>query len=217
MFRFTRNFILSLGICACHVLAAEGDIWNFPLKQESVKAIDNAFSPMTASPIIRGNFKQTKNIPQLNKDFVSNGTFVIANGNGILWNTEKPFASKLSISDTRMIQENANGARSEIKVDENIVFAQISGTIQAVFSGNTTKLQEEFKVFFKKQGKQWFIGLIPKEAAIQKAITSIELSGSDWLTTVRLVDGSKSSLLYELSNPKPADKLTAEEQAFFAK
>lgn len=213
----TRIFILGLAIFTCQLFAEESDIWNYPLKKENVKAIDNAFSPMTASPVIRGNFKQTKNIPQLNKDFVSSGTFVIANNNGILWNTEKPFANKLSISNTKMIQENASGTRSEIRVDENIVFAQISGTIQSVFSGNTTKLQEEFNIFFKTQGKQWLIGLIPKEQAVQKAITSIELSGSDWLTTIKLIDGSKSTLLYELSNPKPADKLTAEEKDFFAK
>lgn len=217
MFRFARKFSFCLAICASQLFAAEGDIWNFPIKAEDAKTIDKAFSPMTAHPVVRGSFKQTKNIPQLNKNFVSNGTFVIANGNGILWNTEKPFASKLSISDTKMIQETASGNRTEIKVDENIVFAQISKTIQSVFSGNTAKLQEEFKVYLKMQGKQWVVGLIPKEAAVQKAIASIELSGNNWLTTVKLVDGAKSTLIYELSNPKPADNLNDEEKAFFAK
>lgn len=217
MFRLARNSLLILTLSASALFAAGNGIWDFPLKKENAKNIDSAFAGMTSHAVIRGNFKQTKSIPQLNKEFTSTGTFVIANGNGILWNTESPFASKLSISDTKMVQVNASGARTEIKAEENIVFAQISKTIQAVFSGNTAKLQEEFKVFFKKQGNNWNIGLIPKEASVQKAIASIELSGSAWLTTVKLIDGSKSPLLYELTNPKPADKLTAEEQAFFAK
>lgn len=217
MFCHPKNIFTVLAFSASVLFAAGNSIWDYPLKKENAKDIDKAFVEMTSHAVIRGNFKQTKSIPQLNKEFVSNGTFVIANGNGILWNTETPFASKLSISDTKMVQVNANGNRSEIKAEENIVFAQISKTIQSVFSGNTKKLEEEFKVYFKKQGDNWEIGLIPKEAAVQKAIASIELSGGTWLTTVKLIDGSKSPLLYELSNPKPADKLTAEEQAFFAK
>lgn len=217
MFCHPKTIFTVLAFSASALFAAGNGIWDYPLKKENAKDIDKAFAEMTSHAVIRGNFKQTKSIPQLNKEFVSNGTFVIANGNGILWNTETPFASKLSISDTKMVQVNANGNRSEIKAEENIVFAQISKTIQSVFSGNTKKLEEEFKVYFKKQGNNWEIGLIPKEAAVQKAIASIELSGGTWLTTVKLIDGSKSPLLYELSNPKPADKLTAEEQAFFAK
>lgn len=217
MFCHPKTIFTVLAFSASVLFAAGNSIWDYPLKKENAKDIDKAFAEMTSHAVIRGNFKQTKSIPQLNKEFVSNGTFVIANGNGILWNTETPFASKLSISDTKMVQVNANGNRSEIKAEENIVFAQISKTIQSVFSGNTKKLEEEFKVYFKKQGDNWEIGLIPKEAAVQKAIASIELSGGTWLTTVKLIDGSKSPLLYELSNPKPADKLTAEEQAFFAK
>ena len=217
MFCHPKTIFTVLAFSASVLFAAGNSIWDYPLKKENAKDIDKAFAEMTSHAVIRGNFKQTKSIPQLNKEFVSNGTFIIANGNGILWNTETPFASKLSISDTKMVQVNANGNRSEIKAEENIVFAQISKTIQSVFSGNTKKLEEEFKVYFKKQGNNWEIGLIPKEAAVQKAIASIELSGGTWLTTVKLIDGSKSTLLYELSNPKPADKLTAEEQAFFAK
>lgn len=217
MFCHPKTIFTVLAFSASVLFAAGNGIWDYPLKKENAKDIDKAFAEMTSHAVIRGNFKQTKSIPQLNKEFVSNGTFVIANGNGILWNTETPFASKLSISDTKMVQVNANGNRSEIKAEENIVFAQISKTIQSVFSGNTKKLEEEFKVYFKKQDDNWEIGLIPKEAAVQKAIASIELSGGTWLTTVKLIDGSKSPLLYELSNPKPADKLTAEEQAFFAK
>lgn len=166
MFPLTKKILLCIIFSFFQILASENVIWNYPLKKENTGAMENAFKPMTSNLVIRGTFKQTKNIPQLNKNFISNGNFVIAKNNGILWITEKPFANKLAISDSKMIQENESGVRSEMNMKKNIIFAQISKTIQSVFMGNTTKLLEEFKVFFQKNGKQWTIGLIDRKSVV---------------------------------------------------
>lgn len=208
--------------CACMLLAtsgfaADGEIWEHPVKDTSSTAIDSTFAPMTAHKVVRGDFKQTKFIAQLNREFVSVGNFVIANEKGILWNTEKPFASQLAISETGMVQQNANGTRSEINAKDNVVFAQIAKAIHSIFSGSTAKLQAGFHVFFNRQGKTWTVGLVPRESSVKKTIQSIELTGSTWLEQIKLVDGSGSPLLYELSNPKPSSELTAKEKALLEK
>ena len=209
-------------LCACMLLAtsgfaADGEIWKHPVKDASSTAIDSTFAPMTAHKVVRGDFKQTKFIAQLNREFVSVGNFVIANEKGILWNTEKPFASQLAISETGMVQQNANGTRSEINAKDNVVFAQIAKAIHSIFSGSTAKLQAGFHVFFNRQGKTWTVGLVPKELSVKKTIQSIELTGNTWLEQIKLVDGSGSPLLYELSNPKPSSELTAKEKALLEK
>lgn len=208
--------------CACMLLAtsgfaADGEIWKHPVKDTSSTAIDSTFAPMTAHKVVRGDFKQTKFIAQLNREFVSVGNFVIANEKGILWNTEKPFASQLAISETGMVQQNANGTRSEINAKDNVVFAQIAKAIHSIFSGSTAKLQAGFRVFFNRQGKTWTVGLVPRELSVKKTIQSIELTGNTWLEQIKLVDGSGSPLLYELSNPKPSSELTAKEKALLEK
>ncbi|WP_295680120.1 outer membrane lipoprotein carrier protein LolA [uncultured Fibrobacter sp.] len=208
--------------CACALLAtngfsAEGEIWKHPVKDSESTAIDSTFAPMTAHKVVRGDFKQTKFIAQLNREFVSVGKFTIANGNGLLWDTEKPFASQLAITESGMVQQNANGTRSEVSAKDNVVFAQIAKTIQSVFSGSTAKLQAGFHVFFDRHGKNWTVGLVPRESSVKKTIQSIELSGSAWLERIKLVDGSGSPLLYELSNPKPSSELTAKEKALLEK
>lgn len=208
--------------CACMLLAtsgfaADGEIWKHPVKDTSSTAIDSTFAPMTAHKVVRGDFKQTKFIAQLNREFVSVGNFVIANEKGILWNTEKPFASQLAISETGMVQQNANGTRSEINAKDNVVFAQIAKAIHSIFSGSTAKLQAGFHVFFNRQGKTWTVGLVPRELSVKKTIQSIELTGNTWLEQIKLVDGSGSPLLYELSNPKPSSELTAKEKALLEK
>ncbi len=209
-------------LCACILLAtsgfaADGEIWKHPVKDTSSTAIDSTFAPMTAHKVVRGDFKQTKFIAQLNREFVSVGNFVIANEKGILWNTEKPFASQLAISETGMVQQNANGTRSEINAKDNVVFAQIAKAIHSIFSGSTAKLQAGFHVFFNRQGKTWTVGLVPRELSVKKTIQSIELTGNTWLEQIKLVDGSGSPLLYELSNPKPSSELTAKEKALLEK
>ena len=215
--KFAAALFCAYMLLATSGFAADGEIWKHPVKDTCSTAIDSTFAPMTAHKVVRGDFKQTKFIAQLNREFVSVGNFVIANEKGILWNTEKPFASQLAISETGMVQQNANGTRSEINAKDNVVFAQIAKAIHSIFSGSTAKLQAGFHVFFNRQGKTWTVGLVPREPSVKKTIQSIELTGITWLEQIKLVDGSGSPLLYELSNPKPSSELTAKEKALLEK
>lgn len=209
-----------IGFCTALFLAfgvsSAKEIWNFPIKNGNLQEIDKAFSSMTTHKIIRGNFKQTKTIQNLNKTFVSTGKFTIENGKGIFWNTQSPFASQIAITETKMIQQTVSG-RTEINTSENVTFSQISQTIQSVFAGNTSKLKANFDIFFKQEGNVWTIGLVPKEPTVKKVIANIELSGKTWLESIKLIDPSSSPLVYEFSNASPAEQLNEEESEFLGK
>jgi hypothetical protein len=155
--------------CACMLLAtsgfaADGEIWKHPVKDASSTAIDSTFAPMTAHKVVRGDFKQTKFIAQLNREFVSVGNFVIANKKGILWNTEKPFASQLAISETGMVQQNANGTRSEINAKDNVVFAQISKSNPLHIFGQHGKIASRIPRIFQQARKNLDSGPCPERA-----------------------------------------------------
>lgn len=160
----------------------------------------NAMSAMTAHQVTQGNFKQIKTIKKLNREFVSTGTFKITNGEGILWNVEKPFASKLTISGDKMIQESANGKKTEMAAKDNAVFAEFSKTIQSVFSGKVDELEKLFEVSFKKSGKSYVVNLVPREAAVRAVIANMVLEASAELDKVSLIDGEGNTTVYEFSN-----------------
>lgn len=159
-----------------------------------------SMSAMTAHKVTQGNFKQIKTIKKLNREFVSTGTFKITNGEGILWNVEKPFASKLTISGDKMIQESANGKKTEMAAKDNAVFAEFSKTIQAVFSGKVDELEKHFDVSLKKSGNSYVVTLVPKEAAVRSVIANMVLESSVELDKVTLTDGEGNPTVYEFSN-----------------
>lgn len=160
----------------------------------------NAMSAMTAHKVTQGNFKQIKTIKKLNREFISTGTFTITNGEGILWNVEKPFASKLTISGDKMVQESANGKKTEMAAKDNAVFAEFSKTIQSVFSGKVDELEKHFEVSFKKSGKSYVVNLVPREAAVRSVIASMVLEASAELDKVSLIDGEGNTTVYEFTN-----------------
>lgn len=171
-----------------------------PVNAGSKAELVKAMSAMTAHKVTQGNFKQIKTIKKLNREFVSTGTFTITNGEGILWNVEKPFPSKLTISGDKMIQESANGKKMEMAAKDNVVFAEFSKTIQSVFSGKVDELEMHFDVTFKKSGKSYVVNLVPREDSVRAVIASMVLEASAELDKVTLMDGEGNSTVYEFSN-----------------
>lgn len=160
----------------------------------------DVMSAMTAHKVTQGNFKQIKTIKKLNRKFVSTGTFTITDGEGIQWNVEKPFPSKQTISGDKMIQETANGKRVEMAAKDNAVFAEISKTIQSVFSGKVGELEKHFNVTLKKFDKSFVVNLVPREDSVRIVIANVELEVSSELDKVILTDGEGNSTVYEFSN-----------------
>ncbi len=193
---------------------AFADVFESPLTAERSKDLAQVLSAMQQQKYLRGSFRQVRTVKKINRDFVSTGSFVIADTLGILWNMEKPFQSLTTITRDKMLQKNASGAVSQMNMKDNAVFGQVSQTIQGIFSGNRKMLEERFQIFFE-MGKDglWTIGLVPKESVIKKQISSVVLSGHKWLEKVTLSDADGNPILYEFSKVEGGISLTPEESA----
>lgn len=193
---------------------AFADVFASPLTVERSKELAQVLSAMQQQKYLRGSFRQVRTVKKINRDFVSTGSFVIADTLGILWNMEKPFQSLTAITRDKMLQKNASGAVSQMNMKDNAVFGQVSQTIQGIFSGNRKMLEERFQIFFE-MGKDglWTIGLVPKESVIKKQISSVVLSGHKWLEKVTLSDADGNPILYEFSKVEGGISLTPEESA----
>lgn len=193
---------------------AFADVFESPLTAERSKELAQVLSAMQQQKYLRGSFRQVRTVKKINRDFVSTGSFVIADTLGILWNMEKPFQSQTAITRDKMLQKNASGAVSQMNMKDNAVFGQVSQTIQGIFSGNRKMLEERFQIFFE-MGKDglWTIGLVPKESVIKKQISSVVLSGHKWLEKVTLSDVDGNPILYEFSKVEGGISLTPEESA----
>ena len=208
------KLFLAMSLCLALASTAFADVFASPLTAEGSKDLTQVLSAMQQQKYLRGSFRQVRTVKKINRDFVSTGSFVIADTLGILWNMEKPFPSLTAITRDKMLQKNASGAVSQMNMKDNAVFGQVSQTIQGIFSGNRKMLEERFQIFFE-MGKDglWTIGLVPKESVIKKQISSVVLSGHKWLEKVTLSDGDGNPILYEFSKVEGGISLTPEESA----
>ncbi len=208
------KLFLAMFLCLTLSSTAFADVFASPLTAEGSKELAQVLSAMQQQKYLRGSFRQVRTVKKINRDFVSTGSFVIADTLGILWNMEKPFPSLTAITRDKMLQKNASGAVSQMNMKDNAVFGQVSQTIQGIFSGNRKMLEERFQIFFE-MGKDgpWTIGLVPKESVIKKQISSVVLSGHKWLEKVTLSDADGNPILYEFSKVEGSISLTPEESA----
>ena len=138
------NRMILLLVLALSMSLSMAAVFDHPVNATSKQELSSVLLQMTRHDVVTGDFKQTKSIKKLNRDFVSTGTFRISKTSGIVWKTQKPFPSELTVSDAGISERNVNGQVRVISSNDNPVFAQFSKTIQAVFSGNLSELETNF-------------------------------------------------------------------------
>lgn len=212
---FCRFFYMMLFLVLGLSLAM-ASVFDHPMDATSKQVLTRILTQMNRHNTVTGDFKQTKSIKKLNRDFVTTGTFRISKTAGIVWKTQKPFPSEMTVSDDGITERNASGQVRTISTKDNPVFAQISTSIQALFSGNLSELETRFNIFYltladcgeygdKSCHK---IGLVPREASVRKMIANIEMDVSDHLDKVVITDGEGSPVIYEFTNQQtPAENI----------
>lgn len=200
--------ILLLGISM-----SMASVFDHPVNADSKQVLTSSLIEMTRYDVVSGDFVQTKSIKKLNRDFVSTGTFRISKTSGVVWKTEKPFPSELTVSDEGITERSANGQVRTISTKDNPVFSEFSKTIQAVFSGNISDLETKFNVFYEKTSKGGQIGLVPREASVRKFVSNIVMDVSSNIDKVVITDGSGSPVTYEFKNQKSENEPGSARQA----
>ncbi|MCI1208881.1 MAG: outer membrane lipoprotein carrier protein LolA [Treponema sp.] len=180
---------------------------------------------LSGQPNTVGKFRQIKTLPNMQHNLVSSGTFIISAGNGILWQTEKPFASALAVTGTALIQTAADGSKTVTAAAGNRTFTEISGAIASVFEGNPEKMAAEFNIAFTSNNSSgstisWTTQLIPKSEELLSFIQKITLTGTakdtvSKIESVKLQETNGGTVLYEFTAQIFPKKLTNDQRAFF--
>ncbi len=191
-----KKLLIAIFVCGTALLAADAALWKSPAKVESPE-VQKIMQVLSAAETVNGTFTQKRTVVKIKRTFESSGKFEISQKNGITWDMEKPFASKLVITDSKIVQTNADGSQVEIAASDNVIFREIAASMRAILSGNIAVLQNRFDLFFLQKKTGWSVGLVPKEKTIQTAISSIALEGDQNLKKVELVDGEGNVLTYE--------------------
>ncbi|MDD7200882.1 MAG: outer membrane lipoprotein carrier protein LolA [Sphaerochaetaceae bacterium] len=161
------------------------------------------------------DFTQTKRIHGVNRTFRSTGTMLLQPSRGIVWNMRKPYASVLVVGPSYIVQQLPGQKTSRMEFGDNQIFTQISRTIEMVLAGNLAALDDAFSLSFQKEGADWTLALVPKQAEVASFVDSFVLGGADGLKTVLMREKGGDSIRYDFSSMERRS-LSDDELAYFS-
>jgi hypothetical protein len=212
--------------CRVSALAAqENSVFAHPLNTETRGRFNAVCAGISAYPVVKGTFEQTKTIKRLGRSLVSRGGFVIASEQGMLWITKTPFPSTMAVGRDFIVQSTPGGARSKLDAKGNETFLSLADTLSSIFTGNAGTLTAKFDVYFSEQtsagAAEWIIGLAPKESAVRSFAERITLAGTvaggeALIHSMVIAEPSGDSVRYALANHRFAAALDADEKAAFS-
>ena len=190
--------LLAMSICIFATFCVDASSITKPFDWSSSDAalVQGAFSGQSAV----ASFKQTKSLSSSPRKFVSTGSVQILPGTGMVWYTDKPYASVLAIGKSSLRQSIRGGEFTDLEIANNQVYVSISQCMDAMFSGNLSTLQSLFNAFFLLEGETWNLLLVPKDKGVSSFIDYIVMTGNKCLESLLIVEKGGDSVLYELSD-----------------
>lgn len=182
--------------------------------------LDDVCASLTKYAVTTGNFVQKKTSASLKKPLTSSGTFIISR-EGILWNTKKPYASQMAVTESKIIQTLPSGKKTVMDGSSNEIFKTVSKTVSSLFSGNKNSIEQNFNIVkFEATSSAWSLVLEPKDSTIAQVLKQVSVEGERKKSSAEFskmnISQSDTEILYEFTDRKYKDELSAEEKLFFA-
>jgi outer membrane lipoprotein-sorting protein len=174
-------------------------------------------SHLAKQSIVRADFEQARWIGGVDQPLRSNGHVVMSRSQGLWWQQNQPFALRLVLTDSRMLQQLMGQAPEVISAETSPQLFHVVHLLRAVLQADQAALEQNFELHFTDQGnKGWQLRLVPKAAPLDKLFSSIELSGTDYLRTVVLNDrqGDHTNIHFSAPLPGPDTLSDAETRQF---
>jgi len=167
-------------------------------------------------PVLRGEFEQQKQVQGFAKPLVSRGSFVVARERGVLWQTRTPFASQLRLTRDEIVATQNGAVAFRLDAGKEPAVRVINSLMFALLNGDLSGLAEHFKIEGTTEGKGWALQLTPRQAALAKLMSRVELGGDQHVRSIRIdeANGDKTVIRFSAQSSEPA-KLTVDEAARF--
>ena len=193
-------FILFTLLSFAH--AEQNNIFDHPLSAKNEQAFAAVQQQQAKIDNITGSFTQTRFMKLLSKPLKSNGRFELSKAHGLKWLQQKPFQSTLIVTNDS-IEQSIEGKTAVVitKKEQPIVFS-FTTIFLSIFKGNVDALKQYFKIYFMKDGEIWYIALSPLGAPLDKAIQSIEMTGTKYASRIIVKETQGNQMLIEFSDVK---------------
>ncbi len=149
--------------------------------------------------VISGTFEQGKQVKGFKRPLKSSGTYTVTKGEGVQWNTLKPFPSELTVRAGDITSKQGDKEVFKLDAKTEPTVRVITQLLFSLLAGDLGALSEHFTSTGEVTAKGWHIELTPKSDGLKKVFARITLQGDDSVREVRLQEISGDSTLITLS------------------
>src|SRR5215470_8099750 len=145
-------------------------------------------TPLAKGQVLRGRFEQARFLQGFRAPLKSSGTFFLAPGLGLIWQTESPFALTTIMSPAGLVQEVAGRETMRMPSARIPFMSKLYAMLGGALTGDWDALSNAFNITRKAEGRSWRIKLEPKRADDPAMpIRAMDLHGSRFLEDVDVI------------------------------
>ncbi|MDR2365005.1 MAG: outer membrane lipoprotein carrier protein LolA [Zoogloeaceae bacterium] len=170
---------------------------------------------LTRSPVVRGEFQQTRKLARIRKPLISHGRFLVAENHGVLWENIRPFAQVTRLTPNEIVQSDGKETLMKLDANKEPVVKIINGILFSALSGNVAALAQIFDYSGAMEDGKWRLEFTPKEKNLARLIGVLRLTGGRDLASVEMESTAGDVTRIEFKAQTHARELSAEERKRF--
>jgi hypothetical protein len=171
---------------------------------------------LTAHPLLRGQFIQSKTLQMFKQPLISKGHFLLEQQQGLLWQQTEPFPVALVLVKDKLSQQFAGQEAEVISAQDNPMVFYFTHLFLSLFKGEMAGLTEQFDMQLSEQDNSWSLLLLPKAAPLNSVFASISIRGNEFidLLVLKELSGDISEIRFTGQDTLPGTLSEDEQRAF---
>jgi hypothetical protein len=179
-------------------------------------ALGDIRARLDAHTVVRAEFVQTRTMTDLARPLVTRGRMVVWGAGGVIWQIEKPVRGTYVLRDDSTLEIAADGTRTVRGARDDRGAARIGRVLRAVLKGDAKTLGEWFDVDPRIAGERWTLALTPRQGPLAFYVKSVQVSGADFVHSVRIVEENGDTTLMQFHNSRGDAAPSDEERRLLA-
>lgn len=160
-----------------------------------------AGEPQQLSPgqVLRGQFAQIRQMEGFSAPLKTSGDFILAPGQGLIWQAKQPFAMTTVMTANGISQRNGSVEMLKLPSSKAPFLTQLYDILGGALAGDTEMLEQHFDVVQDKDANGWHLALTPRpETGASLAIREIRIDGSRFVdhVVIHKVSGDRDELTF---------------------
>jgi hypothetical protein len=184
--------------------------------EASADALGDIRARLDAHAVVRAEFVQTRTMTDLARPLVTRGRMMAWGAGGVIWQIEKPVRGTYVLRDDSTLEIAADGTRTVRGARDDRGAARIGRVLRAVLKGDAKTLGEWFDVDPRIAGERWTLALTPRQGPLAFYVKSVQVSGADFVHSVRIVEENGDTTLMQFHNSRGDAAPSDEERRLLA-